>query len=266
MHHVENAVDHLVATSAENGRAQYLLEFPSTSTFMNPCVSPFSMALPTRVIGRFAISTRRPEPRAWTSDIPARPSRGSIQVVCRYPVRNATCASLKKIGRHNLEIVVRSMRESAASIAIAQRPNTGDVGSKLIVHRDITTGIAQNAGFLRVPGRRHLLSGPSASSKVRSHVALRLHTSAHSTAFFGDPGFSRRQRDAGCIQTKLNALAFEDLAHGRRYVFILARDRARGVLDDCDLAAEASENLAKFQSHISTPDNHEMFREGVDVE
>ena len=55
----------------------------STAIFMKPCVSPFSSARPTRVIGRMPISARRPDLRISASVIPARPSGGSMNSAVR---------------------------------------------------------------------------------------------------------------------------------------------------------------------------------------
>jgi len=50
----------------------------STTIFMKPCVSPFSMARATRVIGRLPTRILRPVRRASSSVMPTRPSGGSI--------------------------------------------------------------------------------------------------------------------------------------------------------------------------------------------
>ena len=50
----------------------------STAIFMNPWVSPFSTARPTRVIGRLAMSALRPLLRISPSVIPTRLSGGSM--------------------------------------------------------------------------------------------------------------------------------------------------------------------------------------------
>ena len=77
-HDVENAVDNLVTADSEDRRPQDLFGSASTTTFIKPCVSPFSTALPTLVIGRLPSSARRPDERTWSTVIPARPSGGSM--------------------------------------------------------------------------------------------------------------------------------------------------------------------------------------------
>ncbi len=51
----------------------------STAIFMKPCVSPFSTARETRVIGRMPTSARRPDLRISVSLMPTRPSGGSMK-------------------------------------------------------------------------------------------------------------------------------------------------------------------------------------------
>ena len=51
----------------------------STSTFIKPCVSPRSRALPTRVIGMVATRAGLPRARTSASLKPTRPSGGSMK-------------------------------------------------------------------------------------------------------------------------------------------------------------------------------------------
>ena len=51
----------------------------STSTFMKPCVSPRSLARPTRVIGITPTSAGVPRARTSASLRPTRPSGGSMK-------------------------------------------------------------------------------------------------------------------------------------------------------------------------------------------
>ena len=51
-------MDRLVAAGAEDGGAEDLFVSASTTIFIRPCVSPFSTARPTRVIGRRPTSRR----------------------------------------------------------------------------------------------------------------------------------------------------------------------------------------------------------------
>ena len=80
VHHVEDAVDRLVAAGAEDrGAEDRVASRHRRRTFMKPCVSPFSTARPTRVIGR--VPDRAPvgrSARASASVMPTRPSGGSM--------------------------------------------------------------------------------------------------------------------------------------------------------------------------------------------
>ena len=71
-------MNNLIAFDAQERRTEDLFVSASTRTFINPCVSPFSTARPTRAIRRFAINAFRPDFRTSVSVIPALPSGGSM--------------------------------------------------------------------------------------------------------------------------------------------------------------------------------------------
>ena len=70
-------MDRLVAAGPEDRGAEDLLLPASATTFMKPCVSPFSTARPTRVIGRFADEGAAARARLPLGQ-PTRPSGGSM--------------------------------------------------------------------------------------------------------------------------------------------------------------------------------------------
>ena len=57
--------------------------------------------------------------------------------------------SVKKIVRDNFIIVIRSMRERAAPVAVSQRPDAGHVGLQLIVNDDVAALVGGNAGLIQ---------------------------------------------------------------------------------------------------------------------
>src|SRR5689334_20264543 len=57
---------------------------------------------------------------------------------------------IEEIVGDNLIIVVRSMRESAAAIAVTQGPNAGHTGLQLIVNHDIAALVSGNPGFVEI--------------------------------------------------------------------------------------------------------------------
>jgi hypothetical protein len=54
-------------------------------------------------------------------------------------IRSVTLrGSVQEIGCKDLKIIVRSVRKSAGSVAVAERPDARDVGTQLIVHSNIS--------------------------------------------------------------------------------------------------------------------------------
>ena len=131
---------------------------------MKPCVSPFSMARPTRVIGRLATSSGRPRgPRLGLGHPDAAERRIDVERVGRNAVADPPVLAVEQVGRDDLEIVVGGMRERAAAVAVAQRPDPRHVGRQAIVDDDVAARIGGDAGPVQprssVFGRR-----PTASS------------------------------------------------------------------------------------------------------
>src|SRR6185295_9155717 len=54
--------------------------------------------------------------------------------------------SVQEIVRHDLVIVVRSMRKCAAAVTIAKRPNTWDICSQFIIHDDVASFVGDDTG------------------------------------------------------------------------------------------------------------------------
>src|SRR6185295_13892776 len=57
--------------------------------------------------------------------------------------------SVQEIVRHDLVIVVRSMRKCAAAVTIAKRPNTWDIRSQFIIHDDVASFVGDDTGPLQ---------------------------------------------------------------------------------------------------------------------
>src|SRR6201987_5208874 len=61
---------------------------------------------------------------------------------------NARFLTIKQVRSDNLVIIIGCVRKGAAPIAIAERPNAGDVGLKAFVHHDIAARIERDPGAL----------------------------------------------------------------------------------------------------------------------
>ena len=74
-----------------------------------------------------------------------------------------------------------------------------------------------------------------------------------------------RTREAFRIEANSDAFVRQDVGDRRRYVFILARNQPRAVLDDGDLAAEAPKHLTELQADVTAAEHHQMVGQEVDV-
>src|SRR5437762_14235672 len=90
----------------------------STTIFINPCVSPFSIARPTRLIGRCAPSSGRPPARAWgIGQADPAERRIDIKHIAEDAVADLAPFAVEQIGRDDLEIIVGRMGAGAAAVA-----------------------------------------------------------------------------------------------------------------------------------------------------
>ena len=98
---------------------------------MKPCVSPFSTARPTRVIGRLpsAAAGRWRAPGLGHADAAER--RIDVERVGRNAVADLPVLAVEQVGGDDLEVVVGRVREGAAAVAVAERPDAGHVGRRL---------------------------------------------------------------------------------------------------------------------------------------
>jgi len=100
-------------------------------------------------MGRWPTGTRRP---GW-HDLRlghAGPAQRWVDVerVGRDAIAHPARIVVEQVRRDDLEIVVGGMREGAAPVAIAQRPDVGQAGANLVVHRDIAVFVAPHPGVV----------------------------------------------------------------------------------------------------------------------
>ena len=57
--------------------------------------------------------------------------------------------AVEQIGRDDLEVVVRGVREGAAAVAVAERPDAGHVGGQAVVDRDVAALVGDHAGLVQ---------------------------------------------------------------------------------------------------------------------
>ena len=112
---------------------------------MNPWVSSFSMARPTRLMGRLPMSSGRALARASRSVTPTRPSGDEYRAHRRARNRSPPLLAVEQVGGDNLEVVVCRVREGAATVAVAKRPDATNAGGQAVVDRDVATPVHGNA-------------------------------------------------------------------------------------------------------------------------
>jgi hypothetical protein len=118
----------------------------STTILMTPCVSPFSMARPTLVIGR------RPAGRTGLRLRQADAAKRGVDVkrAGADAIAQAARGAVEEVRRDDLEVVVRGVGEGAAAVAVVERPNAGDVRGEEVVHRDVAVFVDGDAGAIQL--------------------------------------------------------------------------------------------------------------------
>ena len=117
----------------------------STTTFMKPCVSPFSTARPTLVIGRLPTNAFRPDSRTWSTVMPGPAQRRvDVERVGGHAVADLAGVVVEQIGGDDLEVVVRGVGECAACRCSRPSPRCA---STLVRHWSSTIDVAAGIGL-----------------------------------------------------------------------------------------------------------------------
>src|SRR6185437_10244776 len=162
-------------------------------------------------------------------------------------IADAPVLAVEQVGGDDLKIVVSGVRERAAPVAIAERPDAGNVGLKAVIDLDVTARIELNAGTVEPE-----IAGIGLSADGEQHIGghdfrLPLRTldpDAHA-------GISLGKADAFGRRANVNAFPFEDIAHGVGYIRVFAADQPRPHLDDGHLGAKAPVHLREFEADIA---------------
>src|SRR5579863_8170901 len=157
------------------------------------------------------------------------------------------------IGRHNLEIVVRGVREGAFAIAVPERPYAGRACSQLIVHRDVPALVRLNTSLFE---SQIVGVGPASyrEQHMRSHrfaiLILAIETGDHILATLAE-------MDAFRVEPDVNSFALEDVLNSSRHVLVLVLHEPWSLFHDRDLATEAAEHLPEFEADVAAPDDQQ---------
>jgi hypothetical protein len=138
VHDIEHAMDDLVTLKSQEGGAQYLFVISIHKDF-HETLGLTSLIRAHDVLHCHGRDQRR---LARLADFrfghPGTAKRRiGVERVGRDAVAHPSLIVVEKIRCHDLEIIPRRVRERALTIAVAHRPDTGNVGPQLVIHQDI---------------------------------------------------------------------------------------------------------------------------------
>ena len=119
----------------------------STWILRKPCVSPFSTARATRVIGRLPTSALMPallDLGLAHADAPER--RVGVERVDRDAVGVLAAGVRQQVVGDDLVVVVRGVGEGALAVAVAERPDARVGGAQALVDLDVAALVGLDAG------------------------------------------------------------------------------------------------------------------------
>ena len=136
------------------------------------------------------------------------------------------CCAVEQVGGDDLEVVVGGVGEGAAAVAVAERPDAGDVGGQALVDRDVAARVGRDAGAssAEVVGVRPPADG---QQHVRSD-GLAVGPSAQSTET-ATPSLVRREADALGVGADRDALALPGSPEPPRDTSSSSRAISRGA-------------------------------------
>ena len=134
--------------------------------------------------------------------------------------------------RDDLIIVVRRVRERAFAVAVAERPDAGNIRAQVIVDFDIAGAVGFHTGLVQaqIHGIRH---SSDSEQQVRPD---RLPAPLRTIETDDDPLVLPARGDTFGVQADRDAFCFQDFLHRRGNIFVFARNQARRFFDDRDLA------------------------------
>ena len=138
--------------------------------------------------------------------------RVGVERVRLNALRYAASLTVQQIGRHDFEVVVGRMGKRALTIAIAERPDTRDVGLQPIVHDDVTALIARDASCVEP----QIVRVGLAANREKQMRAFDRRAAVLAIDVRDDGPRTSTEANALGIQTKADAFAGEEVLNGRR--------------------------------------------------
>ncbi len=167
--------------------------------------------------------------------------------------------AVEQIGRDDLVIVVRGMRERAATVDVAKRPDAGNAGAQLIVDLDEAALVGGDAGFVETEVVRYWDCG-----RRRAADASRRSRAAPSRSSRGSPRPRRAARASTHWALRRNAMpSASSIAWTAAETSGSSRAiDARRHLDHGDAAAEAPVHLREFEADVAAADDDQVLAAG----
>src|SRR5215469_10486285 len=263
IHNVHDAVDRLVPTNSKDRGPKNLLRLSIHENLHES-------------LG-FALLNRAIHLRHWPSayqrcfarlanlalrhpDSPQR--RIGKESIDRQAVAHSPRIVVQQVRRDNLEVVVRRMRESSSSIAVAHRPYSRNVRTKLVIHHDVAMFICLDARLLQ-PEIVRVRPPSHREQYVRTnYLGISLCT-GHANC---DILSTWLELNALSTHSHINLFLLENVLNRRRNVLILVPHNACGPLDNRHFAAKTTEHLGKFNPDVPTSNHHEVLRKFLQIQ
>ena len=167
----------------------------------------------------------------------------------------------KEVSGDYLIVIVGCVRKCAASVAIAQCPDAGYAGLQLIVNNNVTAPVSLNPGKIET----QIARVGNAAGRQKNMRAEYFGRTILALDGDGDTVVALGQRYTFRTQPEAYAFSLQNFTHRAGNIFIFASNQARSHFHNRDFASKAAINLTEFQPDIAASDNHEMFRQEVDI-
>src|SRR5690606_32590579 len=138
------------------------------------------------------------------------------------------------------------VRERAAAVAVAQRPDARRAGAQFVVDGAVAAFIHVHAGLAEPE-----TCGVRPATHGHQHVAARDPVAVQRRP---DRIAIARERDVADTRADADAVGLQDPADRGRYVLVLAADQARPLLRHGHVRAEAPVHLRVFQADVAAAD------------
>src|SRR5580658_657162 len=170
-------------------------------------------------------------------------------------------AGVEEIVRNDLVVIIGSMREGTAAVAVPQRPDAGHVRLQLIIHGYVAAVVGGNSSLVQSQ-----VAGVGSTSNSQQNVrAYNFRRTFFACKADGDAAIALRQRDTFRIQPDVYALSLQDFEHRLGNVFVLPSNQARPHFHNRDFASQAAIDLSELQPNITPADDDEMPGQEIDV-